>query len=283
MTGAAFELERFTFGDDRLEVAGRWRAGELRRFRRVRLLVDAGGRVRRLAPLGAAPLTATPDGTEWSASFRYRGPAVERAELEVGRDLAVALPAPVPAETVAAPAVVLEKPVGPSVLAAAVQAPAPRDDFAREQAALEALSAELRAERGEVEALRAALRAEREEVRAEREELQAERAELRSEREALEAAQAEAERTRSVLERQRREAAAAPDTAVHPVVDSPHSPAAVASVTAPVTAPAGGPPRRSPRPVPHRAQRRPADLRIVAAALAVPALIIFGIIGDTLL
>lgn len=91
-----FEVDHFGWtAADRLELAGRWRGVRGRRFLRPTLDVELDeGRRRLLALLEHKPWTAV-DGEEWVAAFKWEGdPAEMSAELSVGPDLAVELPAP---------------------------------------------------------------------------------------------------------------------------------------------------------------------------------------------
>ena len=91
-----FEVDRFEWtADDRLELAGRWFGVRGRRFLRPTLEVEVDdGRRRLLALLEHKPWTAV-EGEEWVAAFAWQGdPIAAAAELAVGPDLAVELPAP---------------------------------------------------------------------------------------------------------------------------------------------------------------------------------------------
>jgi len=102
----AFEVDRFEWtAGDRLELAGRWYGVRGRRFIRPTLDVELGdGRRRLLALLEHKPWTAV-DGEPWVAAFYWEGDPVElTAELAVGPDLAVELPAPVVAGAKGRPA-----------------------------------------------------------------------------------------------------------------------------------------------------------------------------------
>ena len=93
----SFELERFEWvADDRLEVSGRWTGLTGRRLARPVLTVEADGRRRRLTALPGGQLPAKGSDEPWRATFAWsHGPAdIEFAELEVGRNVVVDLPAP---------------------------------------------------------------------------------------------------------------------------------------------------------------------------------------------
>jgi len=93
----SFELERFEWvGDDRLEVSGRWQGLTGRRLSRPVLTVEADGRRRRLTALPGGQLPAKGSDEPWRATFAWsHGLAdIESAELEVGRNVIVELPAP---------------------------------------------------------------------------------------------------------------------------------------------------------------------------------------------
>jgi hypothetical protein len=90
-----FELDRFQWAGDRLEVEGRWFGVRGRRFVRPVLTVKvAGNRRRLLAVLDHKPWAAD-EGAAWIAAFPWEGPRddVGDAELEVGA-LTVDLPPP---------------------------------------------------------------------------------------------------------------------------------------------------------------------------------------------
>ncbi|MDP9294709.1 MAG: hypothetical protein M3O90_09870, partial [Actinomycetota bacterium] len=66
----SFELERFGWvSDDRLEIAGRWH-GVRRKLPRATLVVEVGGRSRRLRAL---PGTAESTPDRWQAVFPWEG------------------------------------------------------------------------------------------------------------------------------------------------------------------------------------------------------------------
>ena len=93
----SFELERFEWvADDRLEVSGRWTGLKGRRLSRPVLSVETDGRRRRLTALPGGQLSAKGGDEPWRATFAWsHGPAdIESAELEVGRNVVVDLPAP---------------------------------------------------------------------------------------------------------------------------------------------------------------------------------------------
>ena len=93
----SFELERFEWvGDDRLEVSGRWQGLTGRRLARPVLTVEADGRRRRLTALPGGQMPAKGSDEPWRATFAWsHGVAdIESAELEVGRNVIVELPAP---------------------------------------------------------------------------------------------------------------------------------------------------------------------------------------------
>jgi hypothetical protein len=92
----AFMVERFEPDGERLEVAGHWRGLRGRRFVRPVLWLYRGeGRQRLVAVLDHKPWAAG-EGDQWVAAFPWSGGKldVERAELEVGRELVVELPVP---------------------------------------------------------------------------------------------------------------------------------------------------------------------------------------------
>lgn len=290
---AAFELERFAVADGRLELAGCWRADPQRRYRRVRLLVETGAHIRRLAPVDPAPVHATPSGEPWVVRFRWAGDPerITRAELEVGRDLAVALPRPghAPGPGEAAP----PEPVGPSALAyrAEILEIDARLEAAREEARqrteeAEAARSELDGVRSEATRARAEARAAREEIESLREELAAAGAELSTAGEALETAGKDREALRDELKRLRAQATERPAGAAAPVGASSPDPARPG-------APAHGqrvvhphhhhqlathlpPPRRRPRP------HDVLTLRVATIALAVPVVVALVVIVESL-
>jgi hypothetical protein len=92
-----FEVERFDWvGDDRLEVAGRWFGLRGHRFLRPTLDVEVDGHHRRLLALLEHKPWAADDGEDWVAAFGWQGEPVQvpGAELAVGPDLIIELPAP---------------------------------------------------------------------------------------------------------------------------------------------------------------------------------------------
>ena len=96
MPTSAFELDRFTAGDERLEVSGRWIGVRGRRFVRPSLTVFVDGQsTRALAELEHKPWAAE-DGDEWVAAFPWPGrlDEIEEFELAVAPDLSVVLPPP---------------------------------------------------------------------------------------------------------------------------------------------------------------------------------------------
>jgi len=88
----SFELDRFEWaGPDRLEVEGTWH-GVRRRLPRPTLVVEVGGKPRRLRALPEAGGSSE----RWIAAFRWEGemPKLPGAELELGRGIVVDLPRP---------------------------------------------------------------------------------------------------------------------------------------------------------------------------------------------
>jgi hypothetical protein len=158
-----FALERFAWTPGALEVSGRWTADAPRRFRHVRLVVMEDGRPRRLAPVTATPMRATPEGHPWSATFAWAGnEAPAQPVLEAGHDLLVELPAP---DRVAVAVAVAVAPEDFSAERAALM-----DEWARAKTArvqLDAERAELAQARSELEAARKSIEGERERVAAE--------------------------------------------------------------------------------------------------------------------
>ncbi len=196
-----FELERFAWTAGALELSGRWRSDTPRRFRHVRLVVEEGGRRRRLAPAQQTPLRAGPDGESWAATFPWKGDEPPEAPLlEAGQSLLVELPAPT---RVAAAAPAAAAAPSPDVEALRAELQAERElvaalkrRLAEERSRLADVQAEeAAAHRQELaEAWKAAqeLEAEREAVAREREELAGEREAVAREREALAAERAAA-------------------------------------------------------------------------------------------
>jgi hypothetical protein len=96
-TRVTFEVERFGWvADDRLEVAGRWFGLRGHRFLRPTLDIEVDGHHRRLLALLEHKPWAVDDGDEWVAAFSWQGEPVHipGAELAVGPDLTIELPAP---------------------------------------------------------------------------------------------------------------------------------------------------------------------------------------------
>ena len=96
MTEPTFVVERFGAVGDRLEVSGHWHGLRGRRFVRPVLWLHRGESRRRLVAVLDHKPWAADDGDPWFAAFAWDGGAldVERAELEVGRELVVELPLP---------------------------------------------------------------------------------------------------------------------------------------------------------------------------------------------
>ena len=91
----AFELERFEWSEERLEVAGRWKGLGQHRLDRPVLTVDTdAGRRKRIVAMPGGHMGVT--GETWRASFAWPGDPAEitGAELEVGGNLVVDLPLP---------------------------------------------------------------------------------------------------------------------------------------------------------------------------------------------
>src|SRR5262245_39556947 len=95
-TDPAFVVERFAADGDRLEVAGHWHGLRGLRFVRPVLWLHRGDSRRRLVAVLDHKPWAADDGEPWVAAFAWDGGEldVERAELEVGRELVVELPLP---------------------------------------------------------------------------------------------------------------------------------------------------------------------------------------------
>src|SRR5215213_6397811 len=207
----SFELERFEWAaDDRLEVSGRWQGLAGRKLARPVLTVEADGRRRRLTALPGGQLPGK-GGEAWRASFAWpHGPAdVESAELEIGRNVVVDLPAPrrkkrsgrsgTPArdEGLRAELAELREQIAelraarggsPEAEAVAESAEAVAESAEAEPDAVEAAEAELarlRAEHERAGSERAGLREELERADAERAALREQLASLRSEHDAL--------------------------------------------------------------------------------------------------
>ncbi len=96
LTDLAFELERFEWTDDRLEVVGRWFGVRGHRFIRPTLHLKLGDRRQRLiALLDDKPWAADGEGA-WTAAFAWTGEhdGVTAARLEVAPDVILDLPSP---------------------------------------------------------------------------------------------------------------------------------------------------------------------------------------------
>ena len=217
-TEPAFVVERFNVSDGRVEVAGHWRHVRGRRFVRPVLWLQKGeSRQRLMAVLDHKPWAAD-DGEPWLAAFKWEGGKldVDRAELEVGRELIVELPLPGGRTPKPRPA----KPRPPSELdRVREQLLSATKERRTLQAALDAattgadelarLRAELDGAREDVESsakARRALEAALEEARAEAAELTRLRAELDGAREDAEQARADGERLVNDEYRQRERA-----------------------------------------------------------------------------
>jgi hypothetical protein len=95
-SGVVFEVDRFEWVAERLELAGRWYGLRGHRFMRPLLIVDADDGPRRmLAVLDHKPWAAE-DGELWVAAFPWEGEPVEtsRAELAVAPSVEVELAPP---------------------------------------------------------------------------------------------------------------------------------------------------------------------------------------------
>ena len=224
-TEPAFVVERFNVSDGRVEVAGHWRHVRGRRFVRPVLWLQKGeSRKRLVAVLDHKPWAAD-DGEPWLAAFKWEGGKldVDRAELEVGRELVVELPVPGGRTPKPRPA----KPRPPSeldrvreqllsatkerrTLQAALDAATTRaDELGRLRAELDGASEELESAAKARRGLEAAL----EEARAQVAELTRLRAELDRAREDAEQARADGERLVNDEYRQRERALQAAEEA----------------------------------------------------------------------
>ncbi len=269
-----FEIERFEWGPGALEVSGRWRSDSPRRFRHVRLVA---GR-RRIAPMRATPLRATPDGHPWSATFPWAGDDAPVAPvLEAGHDLLVELPAPDRVQVLAGD---VPTPESEAVAELREALEGVRADLAAERAAAEALRRELGEEREAAAALRTELAEARERAEAEAREVEIQRAELETVRAAAAAAeQAKPESPTVVLEEEEEPADAPAPT--HPWHFHP---------AARVNGSGEAPPKSRRAGVQHvlelprqpddhvRDHRAPWPVRIVAVALSGGVLVMLGII-----
>ena len=190
-----FEVERFAWLEGgRLEVVGRWFGIRGRRFLRPTLDVDVDGEPRRMLALLEHKPWAADDGETWIAAFEWTGEpvALEAAELAVGSDLAVELPAPSGAP----------RPKR--------RARADADRLEARPPRTQALEAELAAARAEIEDLSGQLT----EERRTREKLAEEVRELRRERAAGQSAATELENTRDAAVAERDSAVAEREAAV---------------------------------------------------------------------
>ncbi len=172
----SFEVERFAFADERLELDGRWFGVRGRRFMRPALTIAPSHRV--LAELEHKPWAAE-DGELWQAAFPVEdAEAVELAEVElaVGNDVAIKLPAPDGSSGSRQAGRSLPAPKKPGRPPAGRRAAAERDAARSERdAAVEERDA-ARAERDAIAAARDAIVAERDMAVAERAAAVAERA-----------------------------------------------------------------------------------------------------------
>jgi hypothetical protein len=193
-SGVSFEVDRFAWLEGgRLEVVGRWFGIRGRRFLRPTLDVEVDGEPRRMLALLEHKPWAADDGEEWIAAFEWTGEpvALGAAELAVGQELAVELPAPSGAPR------------------AKRRARATGERLEARPPRAQALEAELAAARAETEELRGQLSAER---RA-REKLADEVRELRRERAADQTAAGEVEKARDAALAERDAALAERDAA----------------------------------------------------------------------
>jgi hypothetical protein len=239
--GLAFEVDRFEWIDDRLEVSGRWYGLRGHRFVRPALTVevdeDGDDRRRLLADLEHKPWAAD-DGTDWIAAFPWEGDPVEiaRAELAVAPTLAVDLPLPrlpgrrkrastaPPRRASATPAAATEeRPSSPNDRTAEDTTPAggeaeaartrERDALARERDEAVRRRDSLTRERDDAVAARDSLARERDALTAERDAANAERDALTAERDAANAERDALTRERGAAVRARAAAVAERDDA----------------------------------------------------------------------
>jgi hypothetical protein len=211
----SFELERFAWvSDDRLEVAGRWH-GVRRKLPRPTLVVEVGGRRRRLRALSGTA-ESTPHG--WQAAFPWEGEPVRLAgaELELGRSIVVELPRPRRSaarsgDAAAAPVIPATAPE-PAGAADEKKLDRERDETGQLQAAIDAARADAEAARSDAEAARsdaAAAQEDAETARAEVARLREEAAGAKAAGSQLEEARAEATAAREALEQAQEETAVA--------------------------------------------------------------------------
>ena len=160
---AAFELDEFSWADGAFEVAGRWTGTAPGR---PRLVVTTGGRRRRINASPAAPVN---EGT-WHARFpcTKRPADMQGAELEIGSDLVVELPAPqfaaVAVAATDAPGTAVADDPAPAVRAVVEAAETVREELREAGEAAEALVARLVTEREALEATSERIGAERAEA-----------------------------------------------------------------------------------------------------------------------
>jgi hypothetical protein len=193
-----FELDRFQSSGDRLELSGRWFGVRGRRFMRPSLVLLADGtNFRALAELEHKPWAAE-DGEPWEAAFPWTSDAeLLAAELSVGPDITVRLPAPSPdldpsqrlpvlpshggltisperpprpdpGASVETPAPVTEPATAARQATDDGKKPAPRRRKSPTRAELDAVTEQLARSHSEVERLRSELEASRSELDAER-------------------------------------------------------------------------------------------------------------------
>jgi hypothetical protein len=212
--GVAFEVERFEWIDDRLEVSGRWYGLRGHRFVRPALTVEVedegDDRRRMLADLEHKPWAAD-DGIDWIAAFPWDGEpvALTRAELAVAPTLAVDLPVPrLPGARKRAPSAKPRPARRPPPEPAAVERPAP----AREREAPAADREKLARERDSLAAERDALTRERDAANSARDTLAAERDAANSARDTLTGERDAANAARDTLTAERDAANSARDT-----------------------------------------------------------------------
>ncbi|MEK6228128.1 MAG: hypothetical protein AABM31_02215 [Actinomycetota bacterium] len=222
-----FEVDRFEWtADDRLELAGRWFGVRGRRFLRPTLEVEVDdGNRRLLALLEHKPWTAV-DGEEWVAAFAWQGdPIAAAAELAVGSDLAVELPAPGTAARKGrkGPAKPAAGRAGTTTAHRADKTPVERREARRPR--LETLERELGSARAqaqrvgeELDRVRTAFEAQTDRLRTEltaaEQAKQRLDAELGEARDRIEAAEAAADRQREELRRERDAAVSERDSAL---------------------------------------------------------------------
>jgi hypothetical protein len=198
-----FALERFGWeAPDRLELCGTFAQLRDVPLETPVLVVRGAERAHRLPAVSDGAAAPPEQGRPWRAEFAWQEApeAFDGAQLELGPDLLIELPAPGASSE---PRILDVRRTSP----VAEPAPEPASGANRLRSALAAIGEALDAEQQEADQLRAELR----DARAELDDARAELEQFRAQRDAAAAAEAEAQRLRGDYERARQQSADAVD------------------------------------------------------------------------